>query len=164
MTPEEEAFWPTYSWAENSWVVDMQRNVLTSTRYSQFQLCPIAKLHLQRIGCRTYSFVLQTAGTVTYQQAKLRKWSLAILHSVPNLEVGQELHVRTDLRLRHTPQLKQTYIWEHTMTGRIRGVVVNSDQGQQGAIDLEQDSDGIQWSIAANNIGDQQTAADRHRH
>ena len=49
------------------------------------------------------------------------------------------------------------------MTGRIRGVVVNSDQGRQSAIALEQDSDGIHWSIAANNIEDQQTAADCRR-
>ena len=138
----------------------MQGNVLMSTRYYQFQLCLIAKQHLQRIGCRTYSFVLATAGTVTYQQAKLRRWGLAILLSAPSLEVGEELHVRTDLRLRHPPQMTQTYTWKHTMTGRIRGVVVNSDQGRQSAIALEQDSDGIHWSIAANNIEDQQMAAD----
>ena len=40
---------------------------------------------------------------------------------------------------------------------------MNTDQGRQSAIDLEQDSDGIHWSIAANNIEDQQTAADCHR-
>ena len=56
--------------------------------------------------------------------------------------------------------MTQTYTWEHTMTGRIRGVGVNSDQGRQSAIALEQDSDGIHWSIAVNNIEDQQTAAD----
>ena len=96
-TPEEEAFWPTYSWAENPWVVDMQVNVLTST-ISQFQLCPIAKLHLQQVGCRTYFFVLPKDDTVAYQLA-LRRWGLATLISAPSLEVGQELHVRTDLRL-----------------------------------------------------------------
>ena len=32
--------------------------------------------------------------------------------------------------------------------------------GQQSAIALEQDSNGIDWSIAANNIEIQQTAAD----
>ena len=36
---------------------------------------------------------------------------------------------------------------------------MNTDQGRQSAIDLEQDSGGIHWSIAANNIEDQQTAA-----
>ena len=61
------------------------------------------------------------------------------------------------------PTLKQTYTWEHTMTGRIRGVLVNSEQGRQSAIDLEQDSNIIQWSIAANNIEDQRTDADCHR-
>ena len=61
------------------------------------------------------------------------------------------------------PTLKQTYTWEHTMTGRIRGVLVNSDQGRQSAIALEQDSDGIHWGIAANNIEDQQTTADCQR-
>ena len=49
------------------------------------------------------------------------------------------------------------------MTSRIRGVLVNSEQGRQSAIDLEQDSDEIYWSIAANNIEDPRTAADCHR-
>ena len=57
------------------------------------------------------------------------------------------------------PKLKQAYTWEYTTTSRIRGVLMNSDQGQQSVIALEQDSDGIDWSIAANNIEDQQTAA-----
>ena len=116
MTPEEETFWPTYSWAENPWIVDMHGNVLTLTRYSQLQQCHIAKLHLQWIGCHTYSFVLPTAGTVTYQQAKLRRWGLAILLSAPSLAVGQELQIRTGLRLRHSSQVTQTYTWEHTTT------------------------------------------------
>ena len=61
------------------------------------------------------------------------------------------------------PQLTQTFTWEHIMTGRIRGVSVDLDQGRQSAIALEQDSDRIHWSIAANNIEDQQTVADCHR-
>ena len=44
------------------------------------------------------SNLLPTAGTVTYQQAKLRRWGLAILLSAPSLDVGQELQVRADLR------------------------------------------------------------------
>ena len=49
------------------------------------------------------------------------------------------------------------------MTGGIKGVLVNSDQCRKTAIALKQDSDGIHWNIAANNIENQQTAADCHR-
>ena len=49
------------------------------------------------------------------------------------------------------------------MTGRIRGVSVDLDQGRQSAIALEKDSNGIHWSISADHIEDQQTAVDCHR-
>ena len=65
--------------------------------------------------------------------------------SAPSLAVCQGLHVRTDLRLCHPPQLTQTYTWEHTMTGRIRGVSLNSDQGRQSAIALEKDSNSLEY-------------------
>ena len=49
------------------------------------------------------------------------------------------------------------------MTGRIRGVSLNSYQGRQSAIALEKDSNGIHWSISADHIEYQQTAVDCHR-
>ena len=77
----------------------------------------------------------------------------------PNLDVGQALQERMELLLCHPSKLKQAYTWEYITTSQIRDVLVNSDQGRQSAIALEQDSDGIDWSIAANNIESQRTAA-----
>ncbi|CAI5719351.1 unnamed protein product [Peronospora destructor] len=109
MTPEEEAFWPAYSWAENPWIVDLQGNVLTSRQYAKLRPCTITELRLRRIGIRTYSFIISTVGATSYQQAKLRRWVLAILLSAPSLAVGQELQVRQDILLRHPPKLTRDY-------------------------------------------------------
>lgn len=160
MTHEEEVYWPAYSWADNPWILDQQGSVLTSKRYSKIRPCTIAELKLHRIEVRTYSFVIPTVGATTYQQAKLRRWGLAILLSAPSLSISQELQLRVEQFLRHPPNLTQDYTWTYTKLGCVSGIVEVSDPDQRSVINLEQNSDGIHWSIAANSIEDQRTAAD----
>ena len=52
---------------------------------------PYCGTALAAVGYRTYSFVLLTAKTATYQQAKLRRWGLVRLIMNPLLNVGQAL-------------------------------------------------------------------------
>lgn len=52
----------------------------------------------------------------------------------------------------HTPELGQDYTWEYATTGCVSGIRVSLNQGQQSVIALEQDGDGIHWSIAASSI------------
>ena len=40
MTPEDEAFWPTYSWADNPWISGQQGNVLLARKYDKFGPAP----------------------------------------------------------------------------------------------------------------------------
>ena len=113
----------------------------------RFSPCTIADLQLQRIGACTYSFVIQSAGETQHQQAKLRRWGLAILLSAPTLAVREGLQVGTTLVLRQPPQLTQDYIWKYTTAGCVSGITVDSDPGQRRVVALSQDSDGIYWSI-----------------
>merc|ERR1712137_77420 len=160
MTPADAAFWPTYSWADNPWIMDQQGNVLTARQYDKIQPCAIADLHVQRIGVRTYSFVIPTVGATTHQQAKLRRWGIAILLSAPCLGIGERLGVRPTLVPRHPPHLTHDYVWESVVTGHIRGVVIATAPGQRGVIELEQQSNGIHWTLAATNTEDRYTEAD----
>ena len=157
MTQEEVAFWPTYSWADNP---DQQGNVLTPRKYDRIQPCTLAELQLQRIDDRKYSFVIPPAGTKMHQQAKLRRWGLAILLSAPRLDIGEGLQVRNQLLPRHPQQLVHVYAWEYVTMGHVRGTMVDNASSQGSVIQLEQASNGIHWTVAASNIEDQQTAAD----
>ena len=74
----------------------------------------IAALRVQRMRDRTYSFVIPTLWDTSHQQAKLRRWGLAILLSAPRLDIGKSLLVRQDVQPHHLPRLTQVYAWEYT--------------------------------------------------
>ena len=73
MTTGEKALCPTYSWADNPWILDRRGDPLTARKYNKIHPCTIVKLGLQRIRVHTYSFVIPSVGHKKHQQAKLRR-------------------------------------------------------------------------------------------
>ena len=130
MTPEAAAFWPTFSWADNSWILDRHGHVLQPSKYDKIRPCTIEALRVIRVGINTYTFALPTTGARMHQQAKLRRWGLAILLSAPSMEIGGGIQVTQELRTRilgDTP---------HRAT--LAAACTTFDPGQQGVIALEQ--------------------------
>ena len=160
MTVEEQTFWPTYCWADNPWILDRQGDPLTDAKYDRIRPCAIEELGLQRLGVHTYSIVIPSVGHRTHQQAKLRRWGIAILLSAPHLTVGASLLVQRPLCLRHPPALVRAYEWSLLAPGRVQGTVESPYPEQRIVIQLEQEQDGIHWCIAADNVEDQRTATD----
>ena len=95
-----------------------------------------------------------------HQQVKLRRWGIAILLTAPCLDIGERHQVRLDLVPRHPKHLTHAYVWECIATGHIRGVLIASDPGQRGVIELEQQSNGIHSKVAATNTEDRYTTSD----
>ena len=86
-----------------------------------------------------------------HEQAKLRNWGLTILLAAPYFDISTTLQVRRKLRLRHPPALKHIYVWEHTSSGQVPGVMVESTSDLQSSILLEQESNGLYWRLATSN-------------
>ena len=112
------------------------------------------------VGVQAYSFVIPPAGSDMHLQFKLRRWGIAILLSAPESIAGGWMHVEETLCQRHPPDLEQAYVWEFVCSGRIRGVGDRTFTEQQSIVLLDQESNGIHWSIAGDNIADQRAAAD----
>uniref|UniRef100_A0AAV1UY68 Uncharacterized protein n=1 Tax=Peronospora matthiolae TaxID=2874970 RepID=A0AAV1UY68_9STRA len=91
-------------------------------------------------------------------QFKLRRWEIEILMSVPESKVGGWMHMERTLCQRHPPGLGQAYAWEFFSSDRIRGVGDLTLTEQPSVVLLDQESDGLHWSIAGDNIGDPRTA------
>ncbi|GMF24260.1 unnamed protein product [Phytophthora lilii] len=86
-----------------------------------------------------------------YRQAKLRRWSIAILMSSPIIPVGMELQVKNELRLRHPTKALRNYTWKLFSEGYAKGIMISQDDNQQTTLILEQLNDGIHWRIVPND-------------
>ena len=95
-----------------------------------------------------------------HQQAKLRRWAIAILLIARTMAIGGGLQVRPTLRQRHPLDLVRAYDWTFLSPGQIQGVGTNSFIEQRNVILLEQESDGLHWVVAGDNIENRQTATD----
>ncbi|KAE9273288.1 hypothetical protein PR003_g29950, partial [Phytophthora rubi] len=160
-SPEEERFWPTYSWADNPWILDAKGKTLTGKVYDKIRRCSLAELEIQRIGRWTYSFVIPEANGGMHQQAKLRRWAIAILLSSPPIEIGKGLQVNAEMQLRHQPKLEHTYRWECTAPGRAKGVRLDQPDQTMTAMEVAQTANGIHWTVVETGAKDNAAAADR---
>jgi hypothetical protein len=130
MTEEEDRFWPTYLWNENPWIVDKEGRMLSAQKFNRIQFCAIEDLNITRIADTTYSFTIPEGKESRHQQAKLRRWGLAILFNAPGIEVGERLQVKPKLQLRHPPQLRHEYDWEVAADGTAIGTM--KDLAEEG--------------------------------
>jgi hypothetical protein len=163
MTPEEEVFWPTYEWANNPWIVDKQGNMLAEAKFASIQNCTIEQLHIRRIGEMTYAVTIPARGEQMHQQAKLRRWGLAILLNAPQLETERALEVTRVIRMRHLTHLEGTYTWTAADSGKAVGTPTGAHNHRGGFLALEQQSDGIHWKMEEEKLPDEILEADRKK-
>jgi hypothetical protein len=164
MKPEEERFWPTYVWSNNPWIVDREGEVLSPAKYAKIKVCTLHELHIKRTGATTYSMKIPTIGIAGHQQAKLRRWALAILLNAPHLAIGEYLAVSREITFRHQMQLEQDYHWKVTATGTVIGSAKHPQGGQPDEIELEQQGNGVYWQVCTNMGNEDDTmVGDRKR-
>jgi hypothetical protein len=160
MTEEEVRFWPTFSWCNNPGIVDQDGKVLQASKYEKISVCTLEELHITRTGSTTYSMRIPTAGEAGHQQAKLRRWGLAILLNAPRLPIRGTLEVSSTIKFRHQMELEHDYTWKVTEAGEVVGTVTQAAGGTSANIALEQQSNGIHWKVCAERGDTQLTAGD----
>ncbi|EEY55920.1 uncharacterized protein PITG_08664 [Phytophthora infestans T30-4] len=145
MTTDEAIFWPAFNWNANPWILDKRGNTLSRKKFDRIQSCTVEALHITRTTDTTYEFSIPVEGEAKYQQAKLRRWGLAILLSAPSIAVGAVLQVTNKLTLRHPPTLVKGFIWYILQDGRARGSRPPGTEAETTTITLEQMPNGITW-------------------
>ncbi|POM75681.1 LOW QUALITY PROTEIN: RxLR effector candidate protein [Phytophthora palmivora] len=160
MTKEQTAFWPTYTWNDNPWIIESSGSRLKASKYNSIRPCAVEELQIQRTTVLRYTMIVPTTGKSRLSQTKFRHWTTAILVNAPSIEVGETLQVQRKLSMRHPPDLQQEYEWIFHSEGRIQGHVVGSTESNKMAITMEQQWDGIHWRLVENEKVDQQMTAD----
>jgi hypothetical protein len=163
MTKEEKRFWPTFEWNENPWMVDKEGHMLAAKKFARIQACTIAQLHITRTADKEYTFTIPAVGSKQHQQAKLRRWGVAILLNSPAMKLGERLQTTTELRLRHPMHLDNKYTWEAKGAGRATGTTEEQRRGTRHTIEVVQQPNGIHWHVRDGDTTDQHTVADKKR-
>jgi hypothetical protein len=163
MTPEEEVFWPTFEWANNPWIGDKNGTMLAGAKFKCIQNCSIAELHIRRLGEMTSAFEIPAKGEQMHQQAKLRRWGLAILLNAPQLQAGRTLEVGRGLRMRHPTHLEGTYSWTVAENETAVDAPTSTHNHRHGYLALKQQNDGIHWRDEEERLPDAILEADRKK-
>ncbi|EGZ30440.1 hypothetical protein PHYSODRAFT_472961, partial [Phytophthora sojae] len=111
--PELTAFWGTFAWADNPWIPDSNKPVLSRAKYDRIAVASIASLEIVRTHRTTYTVRVPTAPgcQAGHTIAKLERWLIAILLHPPRIEVGEQLGRAPQLQLQKPPRLTQSYVW-----------------------------------------------------
>jgi hypothetical protein len=162
-TREEKRFWPAYRWYNNPWILDREGRMLTVGKFEKINKCTLGDLQIRRTGARTYSMRIPVHGQRLHQQAKLRRWGLAILMNSPSLEIDSSFTVQRDIEARHMMKLELEYSWEITAEGTAKGTVIAGTGQQKEYLELQQQDDGIHWSVKEHEIDSRQIADDQRK-
>ncbi|KAG6944155.1 hypothetical protein JG687_00018016 [Phytophthora cactorum] len=132
--PELQAFWGTFTWADNPWFPDSNAATLSRRKYNRIEVTRIAIFLITRRGADFYTVQVPTAAEwkVGHTATKLQRWLLVVLLCSPRLKIGEQLGA--PLQLRHQPDMSSHYEWKLPVSGAIEG----TEQVQQAIIVLHQ--------------------------
>jgi hypothetical protein len=88
---------------------------------------------------------------------------MAILLNMPVIEVGERLHVNSQLQLQHPPKLSHEYAWEVGAAGTAIGTMIHAMDEERDTIVVKQQPNGIHWRVAEDPNGHAVTAGDMGR-
>uniref|UniRef100_A0AAV1TVA9 Uncharacterized protein n=1 Tax=Peronospora matthiolae TaxID=2874970 RepID=A0AAV1TVA9_9STRA len=151
---ETRRFWPTFQWADNSWIRDGTGNKLTQRKYDRIRSCVLADLEIERTGPGVYSFRVPLApgAPAHHSDRKLMRWALAIVFGSPTLRIAEKCEVQSAVTLRQQPELRVPYSWFVMDAGTVHGVSTLSTGLTQGTIVLHRQPDGFHWTIAETSV------------
>jgi hypothetical protein len=159
-TTAGHSFWPTYYWNDNPEIVDEVGNMLTCNKFDRIASCSLEALHIHREEDGVYALKIPTRGNKPHQQDKLRRWGLAVLSSIPRLDIGATLQVSTAVSMRHLMKLQHAYNWEVIAGDRVRGTRADSTAREAPSLELTQQPNGIHWHVDATAQADSTLQAD----
>ncbi|OWZ07213.1 RxLR effector protein [Phytophthora megakarya] len=141
LSPEYEAFWGTFAWAENPWIPELAAPFLSRAKYDKLQVTSIKGLGIVRKGITTYEMRLPLVVGKGHTVAKLTRLILAVLLSSPRIGIGEKLGELPPLKLRHAPEDVREVSWTVQADRTVRGTLDNG--GEQ--ILATQRPDGLYW-------------------
>ncbi|KAF1313253.1 Rxlr effector protein, partial [Globisporangium splendens] len=144
---ETRAFWPSFQWNDNPWIIDSQGEKYTVKTVPFLKECNLASFNARREEERVFSVRLPTmTATLTFKRmTTLRKLVTSIILCSPEVEIdaGNQLNSHQEPWSRkHT---KREYKWISNGMGTIIAVPV-SEESHTDYIQMQRQANGVLWT------------------
>ncbi|KAF1324800.1 Rxlr effector protein, partial [Globisporangium splendens] len=148
LSEETRAFWPSFQWNDNPWIIDSQGEQYTVKTVPFLKECNLASFNVRREEERVFSVRLPTmTATLTFKRmTTLRKLVTSIIPCSPKIEIdaGNQLNSHQEPWSRkHT---KREYKWVSNGMGTIIAVPV-SEGSHTDYIQMQRQANGVLWTV-----------------
>ncbi|KAF1324650.1 Rxlr effector protein, partial [Globisporangium splendens] len=148
LSEETRAFWPSFQWNDNPWIIDSQGEQYTVKKVPFLKECNLTSFNVRREEERVFSVRLPTmTATLTFKRmTALRKLVTSIILCSPEIEIdaGNQLNSHQEPWSRkHT---KREYKWISNGMGTIIAVPV-SEGSHTDYIQMQRQANGVLWTV-----------------
>ncbi|KAF1317702.1 hypothetical protein FI667_g14623, partial [Globisporangium splendens] len=148
LSEETRAFWPSFQWNDNPWVIDSQGEQYTVKKVPFLRECNLTSFNARREEERVFSVRIPTmTATLTFKRmTTLRKLVTSIILCSPEVEIdaGNQLNSHQEPWSRkHT---KREYKWISNGMGTIIAVPV-SEGSHTDYIQMQRQANGVLWTV-----------------
>ncbi|KAF1336675.1 Rxlr effector protein, partial [Globisporangium splendens] len=148
LSEETRAFWPSFQWNDNPWIIDSQGEQYTVKTVSFLKECNLASFNVRREEERVFSVRLptMTATLTSKRRAVLRKLVTSIILCSPEMEIdagSQLIRHQEPWSRKHT---KREYKWISNGMGTIIAVP-GSERSHTDYIQMQRQANGVLWTV-----------------
>ncbi|KAF1317689.1 reverse transcriptase, partial [Globisporangium splendens] len=148
LSEETRAFWPSFQWNDNPWIIDSQGEQYTVKTVPFLKECNLTSFNVRREEERVFSVrIPTTTATLTFKRmTTLRKLVTSIILCSPEIEIdaGNQLNSHQEPWSRkHT---KREYKWISNGMGTIIAVPV-SEGSHTDYIQMQRQANGVLWTV-----------------
>ncbi|KAF1314920.1 Rxlr effector protein, partial [Globisporangium splendens] len=148
LSEETRAFWPSFQWNDNPWVIDSQGEQYTVKKVPFLRECNLTSFNARREEERVFSVRIPTmTATLTFKRmTTLRKLVTSIILCSPEIEIdvgNQLISQQEPWSRKHT---KREYKWISNGMGTIIAVPV-SERSHTDYIQMQRKADGVLWTV-----------------
>ncbi|KAF1336036.1 Rxlr effector protein, partial [Globisporangium splendens] len=148
LSEETRAFWPSFQWNDNPWIIDSQGGQFTVKTVSFLKECNLASFNVRREEERVFSVRLptMTATLTSKRRAVLRKLVTSIILCSPEMEIdagSQLIRHQEPWSRKHT---KREYKWISNGMGTIIAMP-GSERSHTDYIQMQRQANGVLWTV-----------------
>ncbi|KAF1324791.1 Rxlr effector protein, partial [Globisporangium splendens] len=144
---ETRAFWPSFQWNDNPWIIDSQGEKYTVKTVPFLKECNLASFNARREEERVFSVRLPTmTATLTFKRmTTLRKLVTSIILCSPKIEIDADNQLNSHQEPWSRKHTKREYKWISNGMGTIIAVPV-SEESHTDYIQMQRQANGVLWT------------------
>ncbi|KAF1336404.1 Rxlr effector protein, partial [Globisporangium splendens] len=148
LSEETRAFWPSFQWNDNPWIIDSQGEQYTVKTVSFLKECNLASFNVRREEERVFSVRLptMTATLTSKRRAVLRKLVTSIILCSPEMEIDAGNQLISQQEPWSRKPTKREYKWISNGMGTIIAMP-GSERSHTDYIQMQRQANGVLWTV-----------------